>query len=365
MAPPDSVVPEVYPGTPALDTLELHRAGVIPRGLVELAPEPLLAVDAQGVPIAEVQDDGAIFWLGARSARPYERWHLLPDEVDGAVALVDTPDGLEKVPSGTRTILVLASTDGEDSAADLALVRAARRRAEQYGAQLGVVPLGRNAPRRNEQLAHVRSAYGRDHPLRDLTNDHSPAAPEAGLVVLFTGLSGSGKSTVATALHHYLVEETGHAVTLLDGDLVRRHLSEGLGFSVADRDINVRRIGWVAAEIARHGGIAIVSPIAPFASTRGAVRRMVHDRGGRLFLVHVSTPLAECERRDRKGLYARARAGQLSDFTGISSPYEAPDDADLSLDTTGRSVDAARDAVLGGLRQRGLLPADPGGAPLH
>src|SRR5699024_710777 len=135
-------------------------------------------------------------------------------------------------------------------------------------------------------------------------------------------------------------------VTFLDGDLVRRHLSAGLGFSAADRDRDIRRIGWVAAEIAAHGGIAICSPIAPFEQTRRQVRDMVQDRGGRFVLVHVATPLAECERRDRKGLYARARRGEIPDFTGISSPYQEPPDPDLRVDTTGRDVRVLRDEVL-------------------
>lgn len=156
--------------------------------------------------------------------------------------------------------------------------------------------------------------------------------PSGGLVILFTGLSGSGKSTIARALMAAFDAE-GVLHTSLDGDVVRRHLSAGLSFSPADRETNIRRIGWVAAEIARNGGTAICSPIAPFDEARRDVRRMVQEAGGRFLLVHVATPLAECERRDRKGLYAKARAGEIPDFTGISSPYETPADADLVIDT--------------------------------
>ncbi|HET9499158.1 MAG TPA: adenylyl-sulfate kinase, partial [Marmoricola sp.] len=138
----------------------------------------------------------------------------------------------------------------------------------------------------------------------------------------------------------------GHTVTSLDGDVVRRNLSKGLTFSKEDRETNIRRIGWVAAEISRHHGIAICSPIAPFDETRQAVRRMVEDAGGVFVLVHVATPLAECERRDRKGLYAKARAGEIPEFTGISSPYEEPADADVRVDTTGRSIEDALADVL-------------------
>jgi sulfate adenylyltransferase len=172
-----------------------------------------------------------------------------------------------------------------------------------------------------------------------------PPRHERGLVVLLTGLSGSGKSTVARAVVDSLNEFTDRTVTLLDGDLVRRNLSAGLGFSRADRDRNVERIGFVAAEIARHGGLVVCAPIAPYATTRARVRKMAQQYGDFL-LVHVSTPLEECERRDRKGLYARARAGEIPDFTGISSPYEAPDDADLVLDTSQMAISLARDRVL-------------------
>lgn len=163
----------------------------------------------------------------------------------------------------------------------------------------------------------------------------------AGVFVLLTGLSGSGKSTIARALREELIIR-GRSVTLLDGDQVRRELSAGLGFSPEDRDTNVRRIGWVGAEIAAHGGTVVACPIAPYDATRKAVRQMVEKAGARMVLVHVATPLAECERRDRKGLYAKARAGELPDFTGISAPYEAPEDADLVIDT---SEVAVADAV--------------------
>lgn len=172
-----------------------------------------------------------------------------------------------------------------------------------------------------------------------------PPKHARGITVFFTGLSGSGKSTVARGLSDALIERGGRTVTLLDGDVVRRMLSAGLTFSRADRDLNIRRIGFVAAEITRHGGTAICAPIAPYAATRAEVRRMVSAVGD-FILVHVSTPLEECERRDRKGLYAKARAGQIPEFTGISDPYEAPDDADLVLDTSQMAPDEAVGRVL-------------------
>ena len=168
-----------------------------------------------------------------------------------------------------------------------------------------------------------------------------PPRSARGLVVFFTGLSGSGKSTVARDLRDALLERGDRTVSLLDGDLVRRLLSAGLTFSREDRDLNIARIGYVATEVARHGGIAICAPIAPYAAARAAVRSMVSEVGD-FVLVHVSTPLAVCEARDRKGLYAKARAGVIGSFTGISDPYEEPEDADLVLDT---SLVSRRDAV--------------------
>ena len=183
-----------------------------------------------------------------------------------------------------------------------------------------------------------------------------PTPDEQGLVVFFTGLSGSGKSTLARALHDVVLERGERTVTSLDGDVVRRNLSAGLTFSKADRETNIRRIGWVAAEISRHRGVAIVSPIAPFDATRKQVRAMVAAAGGAFFLVHVSTPVEECERRDRKGLYAKARRGEIPEFTGISSPYEIPTDADVRVDTTGRSIQEALADILTALDDAGYLP---------
>jgi sulfate adenylyltransferase len=180
--------------------------------------------------------------------------------------------------------------------------------------------------------------------------------PERGAVVFFTGLSGSGKSTIARALADVLRDEDPRRVTLLDGDEVRHHLSRGLGFDAESRAANIDRIGWVAALIAAHGGIAIAAPIAPFADGRRAARAMAEPHGAFL-LIHVSTPLEVCEARDQKGLYARARAGVLPEFTGISSPYEIPDDADLTIDT---STLATGEAVA---KVRHLLDAVPPPGP--
>ena len=181
-----------------------------------------------------------------------------------------------------------------------------------------------------------------------------PPRSARGLVVFFTGLSGSGKSTLARDLRDALLERGDRTVSLLDGDLVRRLLSAGLTFSREDRDLNIARIGYVATEVARHGGIAICAPIAPYAAARSAVRSMVSEVGD-FVLVHVSTPLAVCEARDRKGLYAKARAGVIGSFTGISDPYEEPADADVVLDTSLVSRRDAVAAVLAHLSRGGWL----------
>ncbi|PRY01852.1 adenylyl-sulfate kinase [Allonocardiopsis opalescens] len=183
-----------------------------------------------------------------------------------------------------------------------------------------------------------------------------PPRSRRGLVVLFTGLSGSGKSTVARGLADSLAE-AGRRVSLLDGDVVRRLLSAGLGFSRSDRELNIRRIGYVAAEVARHGGVAVCAPIAPYAATRAEVRAMAEEVGG-FVLVHVATPIEVCEARDTKGLYAKARAGEITEFTGVSDPYEEPADADLTVDTSDLTVDEAVARVFDHLVKDGWVAAD-------
>lgn len=163
------------------------------------------------------------------------------------------------------------------------------------------------------------------------------ATSRRGAVVFFTGLSGSGKSTIAKALTAELSQDGSRVVTLLDGDEVRQRLWPELGFDERSREQNIERMAWLASLIAAHGGVAVAAPIAPFASGRQRARELVEPTG-EFVLVYVSTPLEVCERRDRKGLYARARTGQLPDFTGISSPYEPPDDADIVIDTTDMPV---------------------------
>ena len=190
----------------------------------------------------------------------------------------------------------------------------------------------------------------------ELRRSHPPRHQQ-GLTVFFTGLSGSGKSTIANVLLVKFLEMGGRPVTLLDGDLVRKHLSSELGFSKEHRDLNIKRIGYVASEITKNGGVAICAPIAPYDSVRKDVRSMVQPAGGFL-LVHVATPIEVCEERDRKGLYAKARAGIIKEFTGISDPYEAPTDADLVIDTTRLTAEEAAQQIVLHCEKEGYVAGD-------
>jgi sulfate adenylyltransferase len=181
-----------------------------------------------------------------------------------------------------------------------------------------------------------------------------PPRHKQGFTVFFTGLSGSGKSTIANALLVKLLESGGRQVSLLDGDHVRKHLSSELGFTKEHRDLNIQRIGYVASEITKNGGIAICAPIAPYTSTRRRVREMI-EAGGGFLEVHVATSLEVCEQRDRKGLYEKARAGIIKEFTGISDPYEEPENPELRIDTVGLSPELAAHRIFVKLESMGFI----------
>jgi sulfate adenylyltransferase len=172
--------------------------------------------------------------------------------------------------------------------------------------------------------------------------------------LFFTGLSGSGKSTLANIVFAKLIEFGSRPVSLLDGDIVRQNLSSELGFSKAHRDINIRRIGFVASEITKNGGVAICAPIAPYAATRRAVRDLIEQHGA-FIEIHVSTPLEVCEARDRKGLYAKARKGIIPEFTGISDPYEVPERPELRIDTSELAPAEAAQEIMLFLLKEGYL----------
>lgn len=350
-------------------------------------------VDPEGLPLARVAADGSLEALTHAQYGPFRRLHLTPaqarEQHAGAtfVPVVDalTEGDLEDLRGLGRVVLVALMGTGTSSLSPVALVRATLAAADLLDdASVVAVPLPSHGDAQADHAlgAQVVETYAGDDPVRALADpfagrvaergtseayrdlpapiaaivdEDQPEPEEQGLVLFFTGLSGSGKSTLARALMDLLLEHGGRTVTSLDGDVVRRHLSAGLTFSKADRETNIRRIGWVAAEIARHGGVAVCSPIAPFAETREQVQEMVEAAGGAFFLVHVATPLEECERRDRKGLYAKARAGEIPEFTGISSPYEEPVDPAVRVDTTGRTIEAALDDVLVALDKAGYL----------
>ncbi len=309
-----------------------------------------------------------------------------PDAPLLAVPITRAPDHtfLSRVETRAQELeagILLMPLVGSGWSSDLdaaALVRATQSVVDLLPTRTQVLPVplprGDDANADERLFSHVAAAYSAQHVLgwaqvheHTLSTTYPPAverelrrarrtaaSPGAGVAVLLTGLSGSGKSTIARALHQALLEHTDRTVSMLDGDIVRRMLSSELGFSREHRELNVRRIGYVAAEVVRHGGIAICAPIAPYASTRAEFRAMV-ESFGRLLLVYVSTPLEVCESRDRKGLYAKARAGVIGEFTGISDPYEVPDDADLRIDTSQTSVDDAVDQVLIELAARHLI----------
>jgi sulfate adenylyltransferase len=350
----------------------------------ELAGQEVELVDPEGLPLATLHPDGAVTPLTHAQHGPFRRLHLTPaqtrEQYAGAtfVPVVDalTETELARLREVGGPVVLLALTGpGTPELSPVALIRASLAAARQVpdGSVVAVPLASHGEPAVDHELGiHVVAAYAGPDPVLALgdgdgeypdeiaaiVDADQPSADRRGLVLFFTGLSGSGKSTVAQAVIDALLEAGERTVTSLDGDVVRRNLSAGLTFSRADRETNIRRIGWVAAEISRHGGVAVCSPIAPFDATRQDVRSMTEAAGGAFFLVHVATPLEECERRDRKGLYAKARRGEIPDFTGISSPYEEPADADLRIDTTGRTIEDCRDEVLGALSKAGYVAAD-------
>ena len=321
-----------YPRDMPSEPVTLDEAGIalLHQVLIGLAPSAALPpasryLDSEGHLLAVVE--GGVL----RSLRPL-RWRTPEESLTSLPVAVATPEAL---PAASRTdVAVLLPTGGVriDDPRHRTWADAWRAAAETV-IEVPIPPAETAA--RAAELAALYSTSG----LVELETVPMPAG--TGRVVFFTGLSGSGKSTIARQLVERLAAE--RTVTLLDGDVVRTHLSKGLGFSKEDRDTNIRRIGWVAGEVAKHGGLAVCAPIAPYDETRRWVRHLVesHAGPGSFLLVWVSTPLDVCEQRDVKGLYARARAGELSGFTGIDDPYEPPADADLVIDTTTTPLDEA------------------------
>ena len=317
--------------------------------------------------------------LAARSAGPREAlWHAIVRRNYGCTHLIvgsdhaspsDSPSGEDRLyPPCAAQELLDAYQD------ELALTMVPFRRHGYSPAKRRFGPVGaeggaeesmdlsdRELARRLVRGEEVPAWFSFPSVLRVLRRTHPPRRQQ-GLTLFFTGLSGSGKSTLARILYGKFIEDGRRPATLLDGDIVRRNLSSELGFSRAHRDINVRRIGFVASEITKNAGVAICAPIAPYASTRRAVREMVEEHGA-MIEIHVSTALEVCEARDRKGLYARARRGLIKDFTGISDPYEVPENPEIRIDTSDLTpAEAAQDIYLFLLREGYLdLPDPPDG----
>ena len=365
------------PGSPVTLSLpdDVYRAAQS-AGSVEL-------VDPEGLPLARVSiPGGSVESLTHAQYGPFRRYYLGPvqarEQHPGrtVVPLVDalSEQQLEQLATAGPVLLLALVGAGTPELTPTALIRATLAAAAHLeDAAVVAVPLASRGDSAVDHAfgAQVARTYAGDADMLALpeadddatyTDDiaaiveaDQPGPEEQGLVLFFTGLSGSGKSTLAQALMDRILEQGTRTITSLDGAVVRRNLSAGLTFSTQDRETNIRRIGWVAAEISRHHGLAVVSPIAPFDETRKQVRAMVEDAGGAFFLVHVATPLEECERRDRKGLYAKARRGEIPEFTGISSPYEEPQDADVRVDTTGRTIDDALQDVIDTLAEAGYL----------
>lgn len=189
--------------------------------------------------------------------------------------------------------------------------------------------------------------------LEELRKAYPPKLKQ-GFTLFLTGLPSSGKSTLANALALKLREITDRPITLLDGDVIRTHLSQGLGFSQEDREVNITRVGFVAKEVTKHGGIAICAVVAPFAKARNKVRQMIHEEGG-FIEVYIATPLSICEARDRKGLYRKAREGLVSQFTGISDPYEEPASPEIKIDTADIGPKEATDVLIGQIKELGYI----------
>jgi sulfate adenylyltransferase len=244
---------------------------------------------------------------------PFEELLYLPDE--------DRYEEVSKIPAGTKTANISGTQVRED--------------------YLGK---GRRLPAwfsRPETAEILGEAY--------------PPRHRQGLCIWLTGLSGSGKSTTAAVLSVLLLE-AGRQVTELDGDVVRTHLSKGLGFSREDRDTNILRIGFVASEIARHGGTVMCAAVSPYRATRDAVRAMMDE--DQFIEVYVDTPLSVCEERDVKGMYAKARRGEIKEFTGISDPYEAPLNPEITLDTVGHTPEENARRIMRELAARGFVKWD-------
>lgn len=335
------------------------------------ADEELTLCDPENTPIAALAIDraaplehgrvavsGTVRQLRDLEHGPARAFRLGRDaDLSGSTVAVFSPgvspaDILRAVRSAEGARLELIAEGTEDRVASARLVRELQEAAELIPhARVRFVPRADIGDDAQDLTMDVLAGLGAVQPLdlRGLRREKGKGA-----AVVFTGLSGAGKSTVARALAEWINARTLQRAVLLDGDELRRELASDLGFSPEDRHRNLERQAWVAARVAEAGGLAICAPIAPFAASRAAMRAKI-EPNSRFMLIHVATPLAVAEARDRKGLYAQARAGAITDFTGIDSPYEVPEDADLVIDTSELTIEECVAAVSALLSKAGLL----------
>jgi sulfate adenylyltransferase len=311
-------------------TLDQILIGLLPANVLDGADGDAY-LDEEGTPIAR-RSDGSVTSLQA------SRWQTPADVASASPVVVARHEELpaESIPPGALLLIAAAGVRLDDTR--YGAWASAWSTTEAQIVRIPVAPSDAGG-----RAAELAAAYS-SGPLLDVATAPQPLG--AGRTLFLTGFSGSGKSTIARSLVERL--NTQRSVTLLDGDVVRTHLSRGLGFSREDRDLNIRRIGWVAGEVTKHGGLAVCAPIAPYDETRKWVRDTVEATGGpgSFLLIWISTPIEECERRDVKGLYAKARAGEITGFTGIDDPYEEPLDAELVIDTTNVSVADAVEQIV-------------------
>ncbi len=369
--------PSVVLDEAELCALELWLTGAVANAPLALpGAAPLALRDPEGNLLAVRAPEGGL--EGLRLPLHYDNLDLrltpagFADGVSRMALLAACPMTAAQAERLSGTPLVIFIAAGPPGAVDpFTLVRCYRAMMPRFpegSVRLVVLPF--NAATHGPLFEEVARNYGCDGviPFDETPGEYFPEVaseletrypprPRRGFTVFFTGLSGSGKSTIANILRVKILERGGRTVAMLDGDLVRRMLSSELNFSPEHRDLNIRRIGYVAAEITKAGGIAICAPIAPYARLRREVRRMVEASGG-FVLVHVATAIEVCEGRDVKGLYAKARAGLIGQFTGVSDPYETPEDAELRIDTAGAAPEDSAAAVLRWLEEEGYLAAE-------
>jgi len=350
------------------DQLELYLRGTIAHFDTGAVSEATILCDPEGVRLAALHPGGAVEGLQLPTHHDFTAFRRSPDEVaPGKLAyFADTPilrpefESLKAL--RPERLLILGSAIGEgrfhlmrclqllplsDLNAEIVLLPLSRDEAGEVAKSFGASLISADKPGHEQPEAEFPE-------IQTELDRENPPPHQVGITLFFTGLSGSGKSTISQIVEARLREQGGRKVTSLDGDIVRKTLSSGLGFSREDRNRNILRIGWVASEINKHGGLAICAPIAPYDEIRKQVRAMSAAHGV-FVLIYVATPLEVCESRDRKGLYAKARAGLIKEFTGISDPYEEPTDAELVLQTSSLSASAAADYVLSYLAEQGYL----------